>query len=99
MKFLVAGSMGQLAREFIRVLAAANHEVIAPSEERLDISDPHSIHEAISENKPEVIVNCAAYNLVDKAEEEFDAACRVNAAGAEESGHRQQKTQCLAGSL
>ena len=81
MKFLITGSNGQLAREFIRVLAAANHEVIAPSEERLDISDPHSIHEAISENKPEVIVNCAAYNLVDKAEEDFDAACSVNAKG------------------
>ena len=82
MKFLITGPNGQLAREFVRVLAAANHEVIAPSEERLDISDPHSIHEAISENKPEVIVNFATYNLVDKAEEEFDAACRVNAAGA-----------------
>ena len=82
MKFLITGSNGQLAREFIRVLGAAGHEVIAPSEEKLDISDPNSIHEAISENKPEVIINCAAYNLVDKAEEDFDAACSVNAIGA-----------------
>ena len=82
MKFLITGSNGQLAREFIRVLGAAEREVIAPTEESLDISDLSAIHEAISENKPEVIINCAAYNLVDKAEEDFDAACSVNAIGA-----------------
>ena len=82
MKYLIAGSNGQLAREFIRVLGAAEREVIAPTEESLDISDLSAIHEAISENKPEVIINCAAYNLVDKAEEDFDAACSVNAIGA-----------------
>jgi len=81
-KFLITGSNGQLAREFIRVLGAAGHEVVAPTEESLDISDLSAIHEAISENKPEVIINCAAYNLVDKAEEDSDAACSVNAIGA-----------------
>lgn len=82
MKFLITGSNGQLAREIIRILAAANHEVVAPPEESLDISEPNAIHEAITQNKPEAIVNCAAYNFVDKAEEDFDAACRVNAIGA-----------------
>jgi dTDP-4-dehydrorhamnose reductase len=81
-KFLITGSNGQLAREFIRVLAATNHDVIAPSEAKLDISEPNLVHEAVSQNKPQVVINCAAYNLVDKAEEEFDAACRVNAVGA-----------------
>lgn len=81
-KFLITGSNGQLAREFIRVIGAAEREVIAPTEKILDISDLSAIHEAISENKPEVIINCAAYNLVDKAEEDFDAACSVNAIGA-----------------
>ena len=81
MKFLITGSNGQLAKEFLRVLGAANHEVLAPSEERLDISDPNAIHQAVSQCKPDVIVNCAAYNLVDKAEEDFDAACRINVTG------------------
>jgi dTDP-4-dehydrorhamnose reductase len=98
-KFLIAGSNGQLAREFTRVLGAGMHEVIAPSEERLDISEPNSIHGAISEKKPKVIINCAAYNLADRAEEDFDAAYSVNAIGGEKPGNRQQKTQGLAGSL
>lgn len=82
MKFLITGSNGQLAREFIRVLGAGNHEVVAATKESLDISEPNAIHQAITQNTPEAIVNCAAYNFVDQAEEDFDFACRVNAIGA-----------------
>ena len=71
-----------MARACIQVLRAAGHEVVAPREESLDISDPNTISEAVAQDKPEVIVNCAAYNFVDRAETDFDAACRVNAVGA-----------------
>jgi dTDP-4-dehydrorhamnose reductase len=55
--------------------------VAAPSEESLDVTDAISIQEAIYQCEPEIIINCAAYNLVDKAEQDFDTACNINATG------------------
>lgn len=82
MRFLITGSNGQLAKEFVRTLGATDHEVTAPPEEELDVSDLNAVQEAIAYYKPELILNCAAYNFVDKAEADFDAAYRVNAVGA-----------------
>src|SRR4030067_3068126 len=56
-------------------------ELIALDKESLDVSDPNAVSEAISYYKPDVIINCAAYNFVDKAEGDFDTAFRVNALG------------------
>jgi len=56
-------------------------ELIVPDEEKLDISDPNVVSEAISYYKPDIVINCAAYNFVDEAERDFDIAFRVNALG------------------
>jgi len=56
-------------------------ELIALDKEKLDISDPNAVSEAISYYKPDVVINCAAYNLVDEAERDLDIAFRVNALG------------------
>jgi dTDP-4-dehydrorhamnose reductase len=79
MRFLITGANGQLAGEFLRTLNT--HDVIAMSKERLDISDPDAVSEAISWHKPDIVLNCAAYNSVDKAEDDFDSAFRTNAIG------------------
>ena len=56
-------------------------ELIALDKGSLDVSDPNAVSEAVSHFKPDVIINCAAYNFVDKAEGDFDTAFRVNALG------------------
>jgi len=90
MRFLITGAKGQLAGEFLRFLQDTNllpvayrmsTEIKALDEKGLDISDLNSVLEAISYYKPDVVVNCAAYNFVDKAEEDFDNALKVNALG------------------
>ncbi len=82
MKILITGAGGQLAREFQRVLPAAGHGVLAPSEETLDITDEAAVRNVIDDYRPELVLNCAAYNNVDKAEKEgSEAAYLVNAAG------------------
>jgi dTDP-4-dehydrorhamnose reductase len=50
----------------------------------LDLGQPDAIAAKLDELKPDVFVNCAAYNFVDKAEAEPDAAFRVNAWGVRE---------------
>ena len=89
MKYLITGSSGQLAASFIKQLGSRSMEFQAPDESHCDITDRTSIREVIGSCHPRVIINCAAYNLVDKAEQDRDKAFQVNAVGprflAEES--------------
>ena len=81
MKFLITGAKGQLAREFLKVLKNDEYEIKALDREGLDVSDSHAVSDAVSYHKPDVVINCAAYNFVDKAEEDFETAFRVNTLG------------------
>lgn len=81
MKYLITGKNGQLAREFIRRFEAQSIDFIAPDEAHLDITDYAKVIAAVSAYKPDVIINCAAYNLVDKAEQDSRLAFAVNESG------------------
>jgi dTDP-4-dehydrorhamnose reductase len=82
MKILVAGAKGMLAHDLIPVLGEG-HQVIAPAEEELDITGRDKVHQAIRKTSPELVINCAAYTQVDKAEEEREKAFRVNGIGVQ----------------
>jgi dTDP-4-dehydrorhamnose reductase len=81
MRYLITGRNGQLARAFIKKFEACSTDFTAPDESRLDITNSANVLEAVAAYKPDVIINCAAYNLVDKAEQERDTAFAVNAQG------------------
>jgi dTDP-4-dehydrorhamnose reductase len=81
MKYLVTGRNGQLARAFIKKLEARSIEFSAPDESHLDITNSSQVMEAVAAFKPDVIINCAAYNLVDKAEQENEKTFAINALG------------------
>ncbi len=81
MNYLVTGRNGQLAVEFLRRLAAEGAEVTAPDESVLDITDAAAVERVIAAARPAVILNCAAYNLVDQAEKDRTPAFRVNELG------------------
>lgn len=79
MKFLITGAKGQLAKEFYT--SNLSLEINALGKESLDVSNYDAVSGAISYYKPDVVLNCASYNFVDEAEEDFDTAYRVNAIG------------------
>jgi dTDP-4-dehydrorhamnose reductase len=81
MRTLIAGGQGQLAQEFQRMLTAVGHDVQVPSEDAFDITDEDRTRSVLEKNLPEVVINCAAYNHVDNAENDYEAAYRVNALG------------------
>ncbi|MEW6053135.1 MAG: dTDP-4-dehydrorhamnose reductase [Nitrospirota bacterium] len=81
MKILITGANGQLAREFRKSLESFAHEVTALEKNAMDITSPESVKKALAEYGPDVVVNCASYNFVDKAEDDFDSAYKVNAQG------------------
>ena len=78
MKILLAGSSGQLAKEFIKLFTAEKTDFFAPGEDELDITNRSAISAIIKKYEPTHIINCAAYNLVDDAEENPQKAFLVN---------------------
>ena len=83
MKALVTGSAGMLAKDLIPCLQNRGHEVIAPPEDKLDITDLKIIRTAVDNFSPELIINCAAYTNVDEAEKQEHQALIVNGIGVQ----------------
>jgi dTDP-4-dehydrorhamnose reductase len=82
MNILITGARGQLAQEFqVYFSRKGIHNVTALEKEKLDISRLELILDAFSYFKPQIVINCAAYNFVDKAERESEYAFKVNAIG------------------
>jgi dTDP-4-dehydrorhamnose reductase len=81
-KVLVTGSGGMLARDLIPILKK-RHEVIASGEEDLNITEREKVFSVLRHLRPDLVVNCAAYTQVDKAEEEREKAFLVNGIGVQ----------------
>lgn len=80
MKILILGAGGNLGSQIAKVFGVAN-ELILWDKEDVDVLDYELLTKKILENKPEVIINCVAYNAVDKCEDdgaEFEIAKKLN---------------------
>ena len=78
MRIAVIGAFGQLGSDLVPVLGDG---AIPLGHADVELTDPESIAAALGSRQPSHVINCAAYNLVDKTEEEPEAAFRVNAFG------------------
>ena len=82
MNILITGANGQLGHEMQRVAKESNDNYIftdvAEGYENLDITDLEAIRKMVKANNIEIIVNCAAYTNVDRAESDFDTANLIN---------------------
>jgi len=81
MRVLITGAKGQLGAEFVSLFKKSGWEYAAADLDALDIADGDAVLKAVLPYRPGLIVNCAAYNLVDKAESEPKPAYAVNAEG------------------
>jgi dTDP-4-dehydrorhamnose reductase len=77
LKILLIGKNGQVGHELLRSLSALG-EVVATDRSQLDLTDVDLIRRVTWEARPNVIVNAAAYNAVDRAEHEEPLAVAVN---------------------
>jgi len=76
MKVLILGAKGNLGQVFVDLYK--DHEVTAWDRDDLDIANEEMVAQKVKELAPELIINCAAYNSVDKAEDDRDTADTVN---------------------
>ena len=75
--YLITGCKGQLGTELSRVLPNA----ICADVDVLDITDENAVQNFVRDNNINVIINCAAYTAVDKAESDIELATKINVDG------------------
>lgn len=78
MRVMVTGANGQLGKCLQDVLAGSDHELIAVGRSELDITNASLVKRFVDAQRPDVIINAAAYTAVDRAEEEVELAFKVN---------------------
>jgi len=81
-KILVLGANGQLGRELTENARFFGLEAMGLNHAALDITNRASVERAVSENRPAVVINAAAYTAVDQAESDAARAFAVNRDGA-----------------
>jgi dTDP-4-dehydrorhamnose reductase len=80
-KLVVTGARGLLGSEFMRAGVVRDWRVTGLGRGDLDVTVPGAAAEAFARERPDWVVHCAAYTAVDRAEEEPEAARRVNRDG------------------
>ncbi|MGH4139634.1 dTDP-4-dehydrorhamnose reductase [Clostridium sp.] len=82
MKILITGANGQLGRELTKQYKQKkNVQLILTDVLDLDVTNVIGVYSFVNENKPDVIINCAALTAVDKCESQLDLAYKINAIG------------------
>lgn len=81
MKILVTGISGQLGYDVFKEGKQRGMDIVGTSSKELDITDEQAVKKYVQEIKPDVIIHCAAYTAVDKAEENRNDCFNVNVNG------------------
>jgi len=92
LKYAILGAQGQLGQAFMRLLG---HEAIGLNRDRVDLTNTDQMRESLNALKPEVAINCTAYNWVDKAESDAGTPFAVNAWGVRDLARICQALDCV----
>jgi dTDP-4-dehydrorhamnose reductase len=95
MRYAVLGAAGQLGRDLCPRLPGEVVPLSRTGSPAVDLARPQSLATLFDELRPDVVVNCAAYNFVDRAETEPHEAFAVNAWGVRELARLCHKRDCL----
>ena len=93
MKVLVTGANGQLGKAVQERFK--EHSLICTDVAELDITNLDDVQKFVGEVMPDVIINCAAYTAVDKAEEDYDKAFAINCIGPQNLAMAANTCKCM----
>ena len=82
MKVLIAGAAGMLGGDVVLAAGNAGHDVVGFGHTELDLTDGAAVSARLEAERPDVVVNCAAWTDVDGAEAAEERAMAVNGTGA-----------------
>jgi dTDP-4-dehydrorhamnose reductase len=82
LKLLVTGAAGMLGRDVMLAAGNAGHQVVGYGHAELDVADSASVSAKVEAERPDVVINCAAWTDVDGAEQAEEEATRINGEGA-----------------
>lgn len=83
MKVLVTGAKGMLGQDLCPIFEDAGAFVIETDVDTLDITNAEQVKQVLTDIRPDLVVHCAAYTNVDKAEEDLKTAELINVTGTE----------------
>lgn len=83
MKILVTGANGMLGQDLCPILEDVGAFVIETDVDTLDITKGDAVEQVLTDIHPDMVIHCAAYTNVDKAEEELETAKLINVTGTE----------------
>jgi dTDP-4-dehydrorhamnose reductase len=92
LKYVILGAQGQLGQAFLRLL---RHEAIGLNRDRVDLIKPDPMREVLNALHPDVVINCTAYNWVDKAESDPITPFAVNAWGVRDLARICRSLDCI----
>jgi len=78
MRILVTGAKGQLGWEIVRQAPNRGCDCVGIDIEEADLTDPAQVNQVVDAIRPQLLINAAAYTLVDTAQTERDTAFAVN---------------------
>jgi len=82
-KVLVTGANGMLGQDLCPLLEKNGYYVIKTDIDNMDITNAIDVESVFSKENPDIVIHCAAYTNVDKAEEDIQTARLINSVGTE----------------
>ncbi len=82
MRLLITGAGGMLGHRVVDAARAAGHDVVGLDRAALDVTDEQAVRARMADERPDAVVNCAAWTDVDGAQERMREALEVNANAA-----------------
>lgn len=91
MKILITGAGGQLGKELTQLLTTEEYKIFSYDRNQLDITNRTQVKEIFERDRPDIVINTAAFTKVDLCEKELEKAYSVNAIGTYHLAHEAKK--------